>query len=406
MEALKTIQNGEKAHGTFSADEMNRRLGALRSFMASESIDAVLFTSIHNVNYFSDFLYCAFGRPYGLVVTEDEATTISANIDGGQPWRRSFGQNLVYTDWQRDNFFEAVNDLLSHHGRIRLGVEFDHISVERLEKVKAALPDAEVVDISAGVMRQRMVKSAEEIALIREGARIADIGGFAAVEAISVGAPEHEIALHATQAMVKEIARQFPHAELMDTWTWFQSGINTDGAHNPVTSKRLELGDILSLNCFSMIAGYYTALERTLFCETASDAHLNYWAINTEVHYRGLELIRPGARCCDIAAELNEIYARHGVLDRRTFGYGHSFGVLCHYYGREAGLELREDIETVLEPDMVVSMEPMIMIPEGEPGAGGYREHDILVLTEDGADNITRFPIGPDKNIIRKSVAI
>ena len=63
----------------------------------------------------------------------------------------------------------------------------------------------------------------------------------------------------------------------------------------------------------------------------------------------------------------------------RTFGYGHSFGVLSHFYGREAGLELREDIDTVLEENMVVSMEPMIMIPEGNPGAGGYREHDILV---------------------------
>ena len=404
MDALKIIRNGEKVEGTFSKKEMSRRLEALREHMAADDLDAVLFTSIHNINYFSDFLYCAFGRPYGLVVTMDEATTISANIDAGQPYRRSFGDNLVYTDWQRDNFYRAVQKLLPSPKRV--GLEFDHISVDGLKKVQAALPDAELTDASQAVMRQRMVKSDEEITLIREGARIGDIGGFAAVEAIDVGAAEHEVALHATQAMIREIAKTFPHAELMDTWTWFQSGINTDGAHNPVTSKRLVLGDILSLNCFPMIAGYYTALERTLFCESASDRHLALWAINTEVHYRGIELIKPGARCCDIAAELNEIYRRHGVLDRRTFGYGHSFGVLCHYYGREAGLELREDIETVLEPNMVVSMEPMIMIPEGEPGAGGYREHDILVLTENGADNITKFPIGPEHNIIRKSIAI
>ena len=118
------------------------------------------------------------------------------------------------------------------------------------------------------------------------------------------------------------------------------------------------------------------------------------------MHRRGLELIRPGARCCDIAAELNEIYRSHGLLQYRTFGYGHSFGVLSHYYGREAGLELREDIETVLVPGMVVSMEPMIMLPEGMAGAGGYREHDILVVTEQGADNITAFPFGPEHNII------
>jgi len=118
------------------------------------------------------------------------------------------------------------------------------------------------------------------------------------------------------------------------------------------------------------------------------------------VHEAGLELIKPGVRCCDIAHELNKIYAKYDLLEKRSFGYGHSFGVLSHYYGREAGLELREDIETVLEPGMVISMEPMIMIPEGMPGAGGYREHDILVINETGADNITGFKYGPEHNII------
>ena len=84
----------------------------------------------------------------------------------------------------------------------------------------------------------------------------------------------------------------------------------------------------------------------------------------------------------------------------RSFGYGHSFGVLSHYYGREAGLEFREDIETVLEVGQVVSMEPMLTIPEGQPGAGGYREHDILIVTEDGAENITGFPFGSEHNVI------
>ena len=74
--------------------------------------------------------------------------------------------------------------------------------------------------------------------------------------------------------------------------------------------------------------------------------------------------------------------------------------MLSHYYGREAGLELREDIDTVIEPSMVVSMEPMITIPEGQPGAGGYREHDILVVEENGARNITGFPFGPEHNIL------
>jgi creatinase len=395
---LIEIENGDKVRGTFSAEEMHARQAALRAHMATAEIDAALFTSYHNIDYYADFLYCQFGRNYGLVVTQDGVTSISANIDGGQPWRRTIGDNLVYTDWQRDNYFRAVQQLIPDGATV--GIEYDHVSLQTRDKLQAALPAARFVDVAPAAMRLRMVKSAEEIAHITEMARIADLGGRACVEAIRPGVCEHEVALHATQAMVREIAGTWPHAELMDTWTWFQSGINTDGAHNPVTSRRLQRGDILSLNCFPMVGGYYVALERTLFCAEASEAHLRLWEINCQVHDAGQALIKPGARCCDIARALNEIYAEHDLLQYRTFGYGHSFGVLCHYYGREAGLELREDIETVLRPGMVVSMEPMIMLPEGLPGAGGYREHDILVVTEDGHRNITGFPYGPAHNII------
>jgi hypothetical protein len=124
------------------------------------------------------------------------------------------------------------------------------------------------------------------------------------------------------------------------------------------------------------------------------------WDINVAAHEYGMSLLVPGAKCSDVTAKLNTFFEEHQVLQYRTFGYGHSFGVLSHYYGREAGLELREDIDTVLEPGMVISMEPMLTIPEGQPGAGGYREHDILIITEDGNEDITKYPYGPDFNIV------
>ena len=391
--------NGEKAYSPFSETEMARRQTALRGWLAENDVEAALFTSYHGINYYSGWLYCYFGRKYGMVITPEAATTISAGIDGGQPWRRSFGNNITYTDWRRDSFYQALRQLTP--GVRRLGIEFDHVSLDFRRLLEEALPGVEFVDVGQPAMWMRTIKSAEEIALIKEGARTADIGGWACAEAVKAGVGEHEVAIAATNAMIREIAGNHPFVELMDTWTWFQSGLNTDGAHNPVTNKAIESGDILSLNTFPMIFGYYTALERTLFCDHASDAHLDLWQKNVQVHERGLELIRPGARCCDIAAELNEMYRGWDLLRYRSFGYGHSFGVLSHYYGREAGVELREDVETVLKPGMVVSMEPMIMIPEGRPGAGGYREHDILVVTDDGAENITGFPFGPEHNIIR-----
>jgi len=400
----KKFENGPKAELLFSAEEYEGRLSKLRKSMGELDVNACLFTSMHNTAYFSNFVYCSFGRPYGLVVGDEPGkggTSLSAMIDGGQPWRRTFGDNLIYTDWQRDNYFRAIKESLGNV-KGKIGVEFDHMNLDTKRKLSSLLPDCTLVDIGKVTARQRMFKSKEEIEVIKLGAATADIGGWACREAAKEGAQEWEIAGAGVAAMQASIANRAGHkAELMDTWVWFQSGLNTDGAHNPLTNRRLKSGDILSLNCFPMIQGYYTALERTMFLGQPDDASLRYWEANVAVHKRGLELIKPGVKCREIAAELNDLFASFDMLNLRSFGYGHSFGVLSHYYGREEGLELREDIDTVLEPGMVVSMEPMITVADGAPGAGGYREHDILVIEEDGSvENITKFPFGPDHNII------
>ena len=79
MPRLVDCRQGEKVRGTFSDQEMQSRLDKLRGYMKDSKIEACVFTSIHNINYFSDFLYCAFGRPYALVVTMDDSTSVSAS---------------------------------------------------------------------------------------------------------------------------------------------------------------------------------------------------------------------------------------------------------------------------------------------------------------------------------------
>ncbi|MDF1802318.1 aminopeptidase P family protein [Thalassovita sp.] len=392
------FHNGEKAPLPFASAEYDARLNGLRHIMAQANVDAVIFTSMHNIAYYSGFLYCAFGRPYGLVVTATESVTISAGIDAGQPWRRCHGDNITYTDWQRDNYWRAVRSVAGE-GRV-IGYESDHLTLLQMRKLEAFLVPARMVDMYDSTMRQRMHKSPAEIALIREGARVADVGGYAIRDAVQVGAREIDVAMAGRDAMEAEIANSFPDAEYRDTWVWFQSGINTDGAHNPVTGRMLERGDILSLNTFPMISGYYTALERTMFVQEVDPASLKIWEANVAAHEYGMSLLKPGATCAEVTHKVNEFFSDRDLLQYRTFGYGHSFGVLSHFYGREAGLELREDIDTVLEPGMVISMEPMLTLAKDQPGAGGYREHDILVITEDGNENITGYPYGPDFNIV------
>ncbi|MBO9451894.1 aminopeptidase P family protein [Tropicibacter sp. R16_0] len=390
--------NGVKAPLPFDDSEYEARLAELRERMEAAGASAAVFTSMHNIAYYSGFLYCAFGRPYALVVTETECVTISAGIDAGQPWRRSYGDNITYTDWQRDNYWRAILSVTGE-GQV-IGYEGDHLTLMQRDKMEDFLKPITMVDLFETTMRQRMHKSPAEIALIRHGANVADVGGYAIRDAVKAGVREIDAAMAGRDAMELEIAKRFPDAEYRDTWVWFQSGINTDGAHNPVTGRVLERGDILSLNTFPMISAYYTALERTMFVEEVDPASLKIWEANVAAHEYGMSLLKPGVSCADVTHKINEFFQERDLLQYRTFGYGHSFGVLSHFYGREAGLELREDIDTVLEPGMVISMEPMLTIADGEPGAGGYREHDILVITEDGNENITGYPYGPEFNVV------
>ena len=392
------FHNGQKAPLPFADSEYAARLAGLRAAMTDLGVHACVMTSMHNVAYYSGFLYCSFGRPYACVVTPTDCVTISAGIDAGQPWRRSVGDNITYTDWARDNYWRAVRSITGE-GRV-IGYEADHLTLLQSAKLDSFLAPSARVDIAPATMQQRMRKSAAEIALIRAGANVADVGGYAIRDAVRVGAREIDIAMAGRDAMEAEIAKRFPHAEYRDTWVWFQSGINTDGAHNPVTARALERGDILSLNTFPMISGYYTALERTLFVGEVDAASLAIWEANVATHEYGMSLLKPGVSCAEVTHKVNDFLAARDLLQYRTFGYGHSFGVLSHYYGREAGLELREDIDTVLEPGMIISMEPMLTLPEGAPGAGGYREHDILLITETGNENITGYPYGPDFNVV------
>lgn len=392
------FHNGEKAPLQFAEAEYANRVAGLRAIMVEHGVNAAVFTSMHNVSYYSGFTYCAFGRPYAVVVTPTECVTISAGIDAGQPWRRCYGDNITYTDWQRDNYWRAIKSITG--GGVVIGIEGDHLTLMQQGKLESLLSPSKVVDLYEPTMRQRMHKSAAEIEMIRAGAAVADVGGYAIRDAIKEGVREIDVAMSGRDAMELEIAKRFPDAEYRDTWVWFQSGINTDGAHNPVTARKLQRGDILSLNTFPMISGYYTALERTLFVGEVDDVSLKVWEANVGAHELGISLLKPGASCAEVTEQINDFFAERDLLQYRTFGYGHSFGVLSHYYGREAGLELREDIPTVLEPGMVISMEPMLTIADGQPGAGGYREHDILVINDDGNENITGYPYGPEFNVV------
>ncbi len=93
--------------------------------------------------------------------------TISANIDASQPWRRSHCDNVIYTDWKRDNFLKAIVSIIGREDPPKkIGIENDHITVDIKDKLNSIFSNAIFINIANHLMKQRMIKSEEEIKII------------------------------------------------------------------------------------------------------------------------------------------------------------------------------------------------------------------------------------------------
>lgn len=126
--------------------------------------------------------------------------------------------HLICTPMQSLTAIIGNHSFLSKVGNARnVGLEFDFVTLDNHRKFTDALPNAKFIDVGQPTMRMRMLKSAEEIELIKHGARIADLGGDAVVKVIKEGVAEHEIALASTDVMVREIAATYPHSEIRDS---------------------------------------------------------------------------------------------------------------------------------------------------------------------------------------------
>ena len=158
------LKNGSKVKLPFTDKEYKNRSNRLREEMSKNNLDMIILTSMHNIAYYTGFIYCSFGRPYGCVITNKKVVTVSANIDAGQPWRRSAYDNIIYTDWKRDNFLKSIVSIIGRDEPPKnIGIEHDHITLEVENKLKLIFSFSNFNDISKKLMKLRMIKSKEEI---------------------------------------------------------------------------------------------------------------------------------------------------------------------------------------------------------------------------------------------------
>jgi Xaa-Pro aminopeptidase len=379
----------------FSQAEMERRADLLKKGLEDRNIDLAFLHTADNVFYISGVpLLSAWGRPMWAVIHQDGTAAIfGAMIEKENMESYSWIKDVqIYNDdknvWQTS--ISIVSDFLKKKIKSckRIGIEKGLLTLSVFEELQSTFPKAEFIEIGDLIAEMRIIKSSEELNILRIGAELAKIGANAFLEALIANTTELAVATHAVAEMNKALAALYPGGAT-SSYSYCQVGDHTLTPHLHPTGRRIKSGDIIALNVFPVIWGYCMELERTyVFGEPDSDQEKALSAVN-EAFEEAKATMRPGVKMSDVDRLTREILSRHGFAKYIRHGTGHSHGVMIGAAGREELGELRVYNSNVLKPDMINSVEPGIYLPD----LGGFRHSDVMVITENGATCLTDFSL-------------
>lgn len=253
--------------------------------------------------------------------------------------------------------------------------------------------DTRLKDASAAIMRSRMVKTPWEIGMLRDAAQFTERAMHRLAAEIEPGMYPADV-----ESRMLVIGRGAD----VDRMVSGQVFVYAFGPYYSLSGTprhyRLQRGDIVKMDGGFTQFGYISDLART--CAVGgepSDASKRVFDALYKGFERGLELIGPGIRFCDLYAEVRRTVEATGVIP--YYGRGH----VGHSIGLSPALEeypqISADCDLELAPGMVVSFELSYFGTEGAPAVGGFNTEDSFVITEEGCE---RFTHAPDSLVYRQ----
>lgn len=337
------------------------KLHKLREIIREESVDGMLITNGQNRRYMTGFT----GTAGVVLVTEDEAVFITDFRYTEQAKDQVKGFTIVE---HKGPVHVEVATQVEQLGIKKLGFEKQDLTYAIFELYKNALK-SEFVPVNGLVEKLRIVKSDEELAIMKEAGKIADaayehIQGF-----IKPGVKEIDVSNELEFFMRKQGATSSSFDIIV------ASGYRGALPHGVASDKEIQSGELVTLDFGALYKGYCSDITRTLAVGEVSDQLKEIYDTVLQAQLKGMEGTKAGMTGKEADALTRDYIEENGYGSYFGHSTGHGLGMDVH---EAPSLSLKSDTE--LKPGMVVTIEPGIYISN----VGGCRIEDDIVITENG----------------------
>ncbi len=349
------------------------RLEKLRHILAEHNLDAMLVSGADSRRYLSGFT----GSAGHLLLSPGRAVLATDFRYYEQVGREAGAFELARVT---TTLAALLPELLARDGFRRLGFESEHMTVAELQTLTAAAPDVEWVPVKEAVAGLRAVKDEAEIELLRRSSAVNDAAYDHLTRTIRPGMTEREVAWEIETYMRNHGASKVAFDLIV------AAGPNGALPHARAGERVIEAGQPIVVDMGCIVDGYCSDMTRT-FCLGEPSAHyLEVWQIVLRAQETALRAIRAGLTGVAADAAARDVINAAGYGDQFGHGLGHGVGLAVHEKPRAGRLS-----EDTLQAGMSLTVEPGIYLP----GQFGVRIEDLVIVREDGIENLTGSPKAP-----------
>jgi Xaa-Pro dipeptidase len=379
--ALKPLTEGVSP---ITIEERRARLARAQKLMAEAGLDAVALGPGTSLAYFTGAAWETSERLFAMVLgREGEPAWVTPAFERERALEQIRIGDDVRTWEEHESPHALVAGILRDRGHAagRMGIEetLPFVFVEGIAKAAPALRLESATAVTAGC---RMIKDAHEIALVRRACEITLRAHRAVFQSLRAGM---------TQAQASALSAQ-AHKRL-GTSGGALALFGADAAlpHGTARPQPLKAGDVVLIDGGGRLHGYSSDITRTgVFGAPPTDRQRRVWGLVREAQKAALAAARPGAECQAVDAA-----ARKVIVDG---GFGPDYRCFTHRLGHGIGMDGHEwtylvrGNATRLRPGMCFSNEPGVYLP----GEMGIRHEDVITITEEGAEGLTRWSGSPE----------